>query len=45
MALATVLATWFGCGLFPLGPGTVGSLAALAIAWGLHRALGWGPWS
>lgn len=42
---ALVLATWFGCGLFPVGPGTVGSLAALAIAWGLHEALGWRPWS
>ncbi len=33
---ARVLATWFGCGLFPWGPGTVGSLAAVVIAWALH---------
>jgi len=30
--LAVILATWFGCGYFPWGPGTVGSLAAIAIA-------------
>jgi phosphatidylglycerophosphatase A len=40
---AAVLATWFGCGLFPVAPGTVASLAALGIAWGLHGALGWRP--
>jgi phosphatidylglycerophosphatase A len=36
---ATVLATWFGCGLFPWGPGTIGSLAAVCIAsgFGLSR--------
>ncbi|HEY3937735.1 MAG TPA: phosphatidylglycerophosphatase A [Bryobacteraceae bacterium] len=34
--LATGLATWFGCGCFPWGPGTVGSLAAVLIAVGLH---------
>ena len=33
---APVLATWFGCGYFPWGPGTVGSLAAIAIAALLH---------
>ncbi|MCZ2156881.1 MAG: phosphatidylglycerophosphatase A [Bryobacterales bacterium] len=27
-----LLATWFGCGMFPVGPGTVGSLAALLPA-------------
>ncbi len=31
-AVAFTLATWFGCGYFPWGPGTVGSLAALTIA-------------
>lgn len=31
-----LLATWFGCGYFPWGPGTIGSLAALAIAVVLH---------
>jgi phosphatidylglycerophosphatase A len=30
--LAVTLATWFGCGFWPWGPGTVGSLAALLIA-------------
>lgn len=36
--LALTIATWFGCGYFPWGPGTVGSLAALGIAIVLH---GW----
>lgn len=40
--LALVLATWFGCGYFPWGPGTVGSLAAVAIAALLHVYLGVG---
>jgi phosphatidylglycerophosphatase A len=30
--IALVLATWFGCGYFPYGPGTVGSLAGLLVA-------------
>lgn len=34
--LALVVATWFGCGYFPWGPGTVGSLAAVLIAFALH---------
>jgi phosphatidylglycerophosphatase A len=34
--LALLLATWFGCGYFPWGPGTVGSLAAVVIAALLH---------
>lgn len=41
--LALSIATWFGCGYFPLGPGTAGSLAAIGIAAGLHEALGWPP--
>ena len=40
--LAWVFATWFGCGLSPFAPGTVGSLAAIVIAWPLSRA-GFGP--
>ncbi len=40
--LALALATWFGCGYFPWGPGTVGSLAAVAIAFALHAWLGFG---
>jgi phosphatidylglycerophosphatase A len=39
--LAWVFATWFGCGLAPFAPGTVGSLAAILIAWPLSR-LGFG---
>lgn len=31
-SVALTLSTWFGCGYFPWGPGTVGSLAAVAIA-------------
>lgn len=30
--VALALATWFGCGYFPVGPGTAGSLAAVGIA-------------
>jgi phosphatidylglycerophosphatase A len=37
--VAFAIATWFGCGYFPVGPGTVGSLAALGIAYLLH----WSP--
>ncbi len=40
--LALALATWFGCGYFPWGPGTAGSLAAVLIAAGLHKWLGAG---
>lgn len=35
--VALWLATWFGCGYWPWGPGTVGSLAALVIAIFLHE--------
>src|SRR2546423_15583402 len=35
--LAILLATWFGCGYSPKGPGPAGSLAALAIAILLHE--------
>ena len=41
MRAAKVLATWFGCGLFPYGPGTVGSLGALLPAFLAARYLGW----
>lgn len=40
--LAIGLATWFGCGDWPWGPGTVGSLAALGIAILLHTYFGTG---
>jgi phosphatidylglycerophosphatase A len=29
---AWIFATWFGCGYSPFGPGTVGSLGAIAVA-------------
>jgi phosphatidylglycerophosphatase A len=32
------LGTWFGCGYAPVAPGTVGSAAAIGIAWLLARA-------
>lgn len=37
--LATLIATWFGCGYFPFGPGTVGSLAAVLMAAAAHHYL------
>lgn len=30
--IATILATWFGCGYSPIAPGTAGSLGALVVA-------------
>ena len=39
-ALARVLGTWFYLGYAPKGPGTAGSLGALAIAWCLHAYWG-----
>ena len=38
---AWAFATFLGCGFSPFAPGTVGSLAAIAIAWPLSR-LGFG---
>lgn len=40
--LATLLSTWFGCGYFPVGPGTAGSLAAVLMAGAAHQYLGSG---
>jgi phosphatidylglycerophosphatase A len=40
--LAVPLATWFGCGYFPWGPGTVGSLAGAVIAFALYSTFGSG---
>ena len=40
--LALTLATWFGAGYWPWGPGTAGSLAAVLIAAGLHTWFGSG---
>ena len=41
-SLALALSTWFGCGYWPWGPGTAGSLAAVLIAAALHSWLGAG---
>lgn len=38
-ALARAIATWLGCGYWPWGPGTLGALAAIAIAVAFH----WSP--
>tara|TARA_R110000772_G_scaffold231592_2_gene342536 strand:+ start:11314 stop:11763 length:450 start_codon:yes stop_codon:yes gene_type:complete len=38
-----IVATWFGCGLAPKAPGTVGSLGALPVAWIILSYWGW-PW-
>jgi len=40
--VAVGIATWFGCGYFPWGPGTAGSVAAIAMAVLLHVYLGCG---
>jgi phosphatidylglycerophosphatase A len=37
---ATLIATWFGCGMLPGAPGTWGSLAALPFAWAIVRTGG-----
>ena len=42
--IAILLATWFGCGLSPKAPGTVGSLAALLIGVILHEYFGLVGW-
>lgn len=41
-ALATLLGTWFGCGYWPKGPGTAGSLGALVVV-PLWIQQGWSP--
>jgi phosphatidylglycerophosphatase A len=43
--IAVPIATWFGCGYAPKAPGTVGSAAAVAIAWALSEYAGWTPLS
>ena len=43
-SIATLIATWFGCGYSPQAPGTVGSAAAVLIAIGLNAWLHWPPW-
>ena len=41
MKSSSLIATWFGCGLSPIAPGTCGAAAALAIAIALHHYAGW----
>jgi phosphatidylglycerophosphatase A len=43
--IAILLATWFGCGLAPKAPGTVGSLAAALIGVVLHEYAGFAGWN
>lgn len=38
-SLARLIATWFYCGYAPKAPGTVGSAAAIAIAFALHNSI------
>jgi len=40
---ALALATWFGCGYFPAGPGTAGSVAAAGIGYLLWHGAGVSP--
>ena len=40
---AILLATWGGCGYFPKGQGTVASIVALAMAYGVVEGLGMAP--
>ena len=42
--LARALATWFGCGLFPWGPGSIGSAAGLLIGVLLAVYGAWTGW-
>lgn len=42
-APARVIATWFGLGYVPKGPGTAGSVGGMLIAWVLHEYAGAGP--
>jgi|SRR5579884_1695106 len=40
---AFLVATWFGCGYAPVGPGTAGSAAAVLIAWAAGHWTGMRP--
>ena len=42
---ARVIATWFGCGLSPIAPGTVGALGTLPLHWLLLRFSGPVHWA
>lgn len=39
--LATLIATWFGAGYAPKGPGTAGALAALVCVFPFHHHIVW----
>jgi phosphatidylglycerophosphatase A len=41
--VARLISTWFGCGWWPWGPGTLGSIAAVLIAAALSHFAGWSP--
>ncbi len=41
MSAARALATWFGCGLSPVAPGTVGSIGAVPLHLALRLANPW----
>jgi phosphatidylglycerophosphatase A len=43
-SLALALSTWFGCGYFPKGPGTAGSLGGILAAILLTHLAGLQPW-
>lgn len=42
--VALAIATWFGCGFWPKGPGTAGSVGALLVAWPIIAWLPVQPW-
>lgn len=42
--LALAIATWFGCGYWPWGPGTAGSAGGVLAGWLLVRYAGWQSW-
>ena len=41
--VATLVATFFGGGLFPLAPGTCAAAAAVLFGWIMQSWFGWGP--
>lgn len=41
--LADIISTWFGCGLFPVAPGTVGSAAAVLLAYAGNLVRAYNP--
>ena len=40
--IATLIATWFGCGFVPKAPGTAGTIGALPL---YFAVVPWGPWA